>query len=288
MGADSIMEVIDVAPQARFKKGDLVQGWGGWQTYVISNGKEKHWQTGTFPMVFPAYRQLNIDDYSNEVPISTALGVLGGPGMTAWGTLTKFFDIKENNTLMISGASGAIGELLGQLAKLQGARVVGTAGSQAKIDHLKNIGFDEVINYKENNTPETISQALQTAAPNGIDHYFDNIGGDITDAVFPLLNLYSQVAICWQWAVQVNKEYAGPRILPYIMFPRTTIRGIYALEWFDDDNWRALIDTIGNHIIGGKIKINERVYQGFDAVPEAYQSLFTGSENNRGKVLIKI
>ena len=96
------------------------------------------------------------------------------------------------------------------------------------------------------------------------------------------------MAICWQWAVQVNEEFVGPRLLPYIMFPRTTIRGIYALEWFNDDNWRALIDTIGNHIKGGKIKINERIYQGFDAVPEAYQSLFTGSENNRGKVLIKL
>lgn len=288
MGADSIMEVIEAGPKAMYKKGDLVQGFGGWQSYLVSDGEEKLWQTGTFPMVFPKYRKLNPNDYCDDYPITTSLGVLGGPGMTAWGTMKKFFDVKHGDTVVISGASGAIGQLVGQLSKLAGARVVGTAGSAEKAEYLKSLGFDEVINYKEVNDPEAIQTALKAAAPDGIDKYFDNIGGDFTDAAFSQLALHSQVAICWQWATQVNGEYGGPRILPYIMFPRATIRGIYALEWFTPDNWGTLIQELGEHIKRGDIKFTENIHKGFDNIPSAYQSLFSGSEKNRGKVLVEL
>jgi NADPH-dependent curcumin reductase CurA len=288
MGADSIMEVIETGPRARFKVRDLVQGFGGWRTYVINNGAAAKWQTGTFPMVFPAYRRLNPKNYSDALPITTALGVMGGSGMTAWGTLSKFMKIKKGDTLVISGASGAIGELVGQLAKRSGARVVGTAGSQQKIEHLSNLGFDVVINYKCEDTPEKMREALTRAAPNGIDKYFDNIGGYVTDVVFSLLNVNSQVAVCWQWATQVGKDYVGPRLLPLIMFPRATIRGIYVLEWFTEENWNELHDVLGGLIRQGEIKYHETIYEGFDSIPDAYQSLFVGSEKNRGKVLIKL
>jgi NADPH-dependent curcumin reductase CurA len=288
MGADSIMQVLDAGPRARFKPGDIVQGFGGWQTFVVHNGAEALWQTGTFPMVFPAYRKLEPQHYDDVLPITTALGVMGGTGMTAWGTLTKFMKIAKGETLVISGASGAVGELVGQLGKRSGARVVGTAGSAQKAEYLRTLGFDAVIDYKRQSTPEAMRAAMMEAAPNGVDKYFDQIGGDITDVVFSMLNVHSQVAVCWQWAVQVGTEYVGPRLLPYIMFPRATIRGIYVLEWFTPENWSELRDVFGGLIRRGEIKYSQTIHEGFDNIPRAYQSLYVGSENNRGKVMVKL
>jgi len=288
MGADAIMQVIEAGPRAMYSPGDIVQGWGGWQTHVISNGEPALWQTGTFPMVFPKYRKLNPADYDDVLPITTALGVMGGTGMTAWMTLTEFMTIAPGDTMVISGASGAVGELVGQLAKRAGARVVGTAGSPQKIERLQGLGFDVVINYRQENTPERLRAALKAAAPKGVDKYFDQIGGDITDVVFTMLNVNSQIAVCWQWATQIGKEYSGPRLLPYIMFPRATIRGIFSIGWFTSENWLTLHEQLGGLIRRGEIKYNQTFYEGFDRILDAYQSLFVGSENNRGKVLVRL
>lgn len=288
MGADAIMQVVEAGPRALYRPGELVQGWGGWRSHVVSTGSEALWQTGTFPMVFPQYRRLDPDQYDDVLPLSTALGVMGGPGMTAWATLSKFMTIAPGDTVVISGASGAVGELVGQLAKLAGAHVVGTAGSPQKSEYLLELGFDHVINYRRENTPERLRDALKAAAPRGIDKYFDQIGGDITDVVFTMLNVGSQVAVCWQWATQVGREYVGPRLLPFIMFPRATIRGIFSLEWFTPSNWQALHRELGGHIHRGEVRYRQTVYEGFDAIPDAYQSLFVGSERNRGKVIVKL
>jgi NADPH-dependent curcumin reductase CurA len=288
MAADSIMQVLEAGPRARFKPGDLVQGFGGWQTHVIHNGAESPWPTGMFPMVFPAFRKLEPAHYDAILPLTTALGVMGATGMTAWGTLTRFLEIRPGDTLVVSGASGAIGELVGQLGKRAGARVVGTAGSRSKADYLESLGFDAVIDYHRHRTPDQLRAALAEAAPDGVDRYFDQIGGDITDVVFSMLNVHSQVAVCWQWAVQIGEEYVGPRLLPYILFPRTTIRGIHAQEWFTPENWRELHDLLGGLIRRGGIRYSQTIYDGFDAIPDAYQSLYTGSERNRGKVLVKL
>lgn len=289
MGADAVMEVVATGPKAKFKVGDVVQGFGGWQKYRIHNGDEVFWQTGTFPMVFPPYRRLDPDIYPTQFPYSTALGVLGGPGMTAWGSVSKILKIREGQSLVISGASGAVGELVGQLAKLRGATVIGIVGSDEKIEHIKSLGFDGGINYKKANDFDKMTQALEESLPDGIDCYFDNIGGYITDAVFPLLNVYSIVAICWQLATQLEIEpKIGPRLFHHIMFPRTTIRGIFSLEWFTDENWKELIEVIGGHIKRGEIKYHEVHYEGFDIIPQAYLSLYKGTEKTRGKIIIKI
>jgi NADPH-dependent curcumin reductase CurA len=288
MGGDSIMQVIEAGRDARFQPGDLVHGFGGWRTHVISTAGEVPWQTGTFPMVFPAYRKLDPEHYDDVLPITTALGVLGGPGMTAWGTLTKFMKIARGDTLVISGASGTIGELVGQLGKRSGARVIGTAGSPQKAEYLMGLGFDAVLDYKRQDTADKMHAALSEAAPNGVDKYFDQIGGVITDVVFSMLNVYSQVAVCWQWASQVGSEHAGPRLLPYIMFPRTTIRGIFSPEWFTPENWSELRDVVGGLIRRNELRYSQTIYDGFDNIPSAYHSLYVGSERNRGKVLIKL
>lgn len=288
MGADSIMEVLDAGPDAPFKPGDLVQGFGGWRTHLVSDGKPALWQTGTFPMVFPAYRKLDPAHYDDTLPLSTALGVMGGPGMTAWGTLTKFMAVKPGDTIVISGASGMIGSLVGQMAKRAGARVVGTAGSQAKAQYLTGLGFDAIVDYKANDTADKMREALQQAAPDGVDKYFDSIGGMVTDVVFSMLNVDSQVAVCWQWASQVEQDYTGPRLLPYIMFPRATIRGIFSLEWFTDSNWQALHSDLGGMIRRQELSSAHTIRHGFDDIPQAYQSLFVGGQDNRGKVLVKL
>jgi NADPH-dependent curcumin reductase CurA len=288
MGADSIMRVLRAGPGAAYQVGDVVQGFGGWRSHVIGNGAPAPWQTGTFPMVFPAYRRLDPRRYDDLLPISTALGVMGGAGMTAWGTMTKFMTVRPGDTVVISGAAGQVGTLVGQLARRAGARVIGTTSSARKAGYLTGLGFDRVIEYRVGDDTEQVGRALRQAAPDGVDKYFDNLGGTVTDAVFPLLNVGSQVAVCWQWSTQVGNDGAGPRLLPYIMFPRVTIRGIFAPEWFTEENWDALHDELGGMIRGGEVVYHQTIRDGFDAIPCAYQSLYTASAVNRGKVLVRL
>ncbi|GHJ41034.1 NADP-dependent oxidoreductase [Streptomyces sp. TS71-3] len=288
MGADSIMEVVRAGPRAAFAAGDLVQGFGGWRSHVIDDGSPKPWQTGTFPMVFPAYRKLDPRRYDQALPLSTALGVMGGPGMTAWGAMTKFLEVRPGHTVVVSGASGSVGSLVGQLARRAGAQVVGTTSSPRKVRHLEDLGFDTVITYRHGDDPDQVAEALYKAAPDGVDRYFDSLGGAFTDAVFRRLNVDSRVAVCWQWASQVGGDHTGPRLLPHIMFPRTTIRGIFSLEWFTEPNWTALHADLGGMVRRGEIVHHQTVHRGFDAIPEAYQSLFGEDGAGRGKVLVEL
>ncbi|SCD68536.1 hypothetical protein GA0115235_106040 [Streptomyces sp. DpondAA-F4a] len=288
MGADSVMEVLEAGPLAAHRAGDLVQGFGGWRSHVVSTGAAELWQTGTFPMVFPAYRRLDPGRYDDALPLETALSVMGGPGMTAWGTLTKYMTVRPGDTFVISGASGAVGALVGQLAALAGARVVGTTSSPQKADYLTGLGFDTVLTYRHGDSADTVGKALARAAPDGIDRYFDNLGGTVTDAVFPMLNIGSQVAVCWQWATQVGNEGVGPRLLPYLMFPRATVRGIFSLEWFTEQNWQALHTELGGLVRRGEVVFDHTVHHGFDAIPTAYDSLYRDREVNRGKVLVEL
>ncbi|GAB7046312.1 MDR family NADP-dependent oxidoreductase [Catenuloplanes indicus] len=288
MIADSIMEVVEAGPDAAFRAGDLVQGYGGWRSHVIGTGGEVLWQGESFPMVFPAYRLLNPAHYDDVLPVATALGVMGGPGITAWGTLAHFMTIRPDDTLVISGASGAVGTIVGQLAKRAGARVVGTTSSPEKAGFLTDLGFDAVVPFRHGDDPDRVREELLKAAPNGVDRYFDNLGGTITDVVFGMLTVHSQVAVCWQWATQVNRDYTGPRLLPYIMQPRTTIRGIFAHEWFTEENLTAMRDELGGMIRRGELRFRQTIYRGFDEIPAAYQSLYVDRSGNRGKVLVEL
>ncbi|MFJ4918635.1 MDR family NADP-dependent oxidoreductase [Streptomyces sp. NPDC088725] len=288
MGADTVMEVLAAGPRAAHGPGDLVQGFGGWRSHVVSNGEATLWQTGTFPMVFPDYRALDPGWYDDALPLATALSAMGGPGMTAWGTLNTFLEVTPGNTLVISGASGAVGTLVGQLARLAGARVVGTTSSPRKARHLKELGFDETIVYEQGDSTESVREALVRAAPDGVDRYFDNLGGAVTDAVFSMLNIGSRIALCWQWATQVGQDVVGPRLLPYLMFPRATIRGIFSLEWFTDENWRALHADLGSRVRSGEVTCHHTLHHGFDAIPTAYRSLYHDRDSHLGKVLVEL
>ncbi|MEI5527869.1 NADP-dependent oxidoreductase [Streptomyces brasiliscabiei] len=289
MGADSIMEVLEAGPAARFRVGDLVQGFGGWRSHLVHNGAEEVWRTGVFPMVFPAYRRLDPAWFDERLPLSTALGIMGAPGMTAWGTLTEFLTVRPGDTVVVSGGSGSVGSLVGQLARRAGAgRVVGTTSSPSKIEHMREFGCDEVVLYEQADDLEKVRQALRLAAPDGVDRYFDNLGGTVTDAVFTMLNVDSRVAVCWQWATTVNGELTGPRLLPYIMFPRTTVRGIFAQEWFTEPLLARMHRELGALVRSGEIRYVQTVHQGFDAIPHAYRTLYLDREGNRGKVLVEV
>ncbi|GAB3257933.1 MDR family NADP-dependent oxidoreductase [Kineosporia babensis] len=288
MGADSIMRVLEAGPRAAHRPGDVVQGFGGWRTHVISTGAAAPWQTGTFPMVFPAYRRLDPADYDDVLPLSSALGVLGGSGMTAWGVVNRILTLGPGHTMLISGASGCVGTLAGQLASRAGARVIGTTSSPAKLSYLKGLGFDEVLLHHQDDDPAEVARTLAEAAPQGIDRYLDHLGGSITDAAFSMLNVGSEVAVCWQWASQVGQEHTGPRLLPYIMFPRATVRGVFSMEWFTDENWHALRQEVGGLVRQGLISYDQSLHHGFDNIPAAYQSLFQDRAGNRGKVLVQL
>nr|BFD89505.1 NADP-dependent oxidoreductase [Kitasatospora sp. Xyl93] len=288
MGADSIMEVLEAGPAARFAVGDLVQGFTGWRSHLVSNGEPRLWRTGTFPMVFPALRRLDPADYDEALPLSTALGILGGPGMTAWGTVEKFLDIRPGSTVLVSGASGAVGSLVGQLAKLRGARVIGTTATPEKTGWLRELGYDEVLLYRDGDPAESVEKELAELAPEGVDRYFDSLGGALTDVVFGMLAVESRVAVCWQWASQVGGDWTGPRLLPMIMFPRTTIRGIFSLEWFTEENWAALRRDIGPLVRSGRLTYRQTVHQGFDSIPAAYRGLYLDRAASSGKVLVEL
>ena len=176
-----------------FKKGEIVQGNLGWQEYGISNGEE--------------LVKVNPD----IAPISTALGILGMPGLTAYFGLFDICQPKAEETVLVSGAAGAVGSIVGQLAKIEGCRAVGIAGTDKKINYLlEDLRFDAAFNYKKT---ENYRHKLKELVPQGTDVYFDNVGGEITDAVFPNLNLGARIAICGQISqYNLTERERGPRL----------------------------------------------------------------------------
>lgn len=250
-----------------FQIGDIVQGYMDWADYTACNGNASD------------LRKIDPE----EAPISTALHVAGMPGLTAYFGLLDIGKPQEGETVVISGAAGAVGMVVGQIAKIKGCRVVGIAGSDEKNNYLKNeLGFDAVINYK---TTNNLEENLKQACPDGIDVYFDNVGGSITDSVFNHLNVYARVPICGQIAHYNDTEEAmGPRILPTFLKRRALLKGFLRKDYFDrqEEGLKQLTTWIKE----GKIKYKENIIEGLENAPDAFLGLFRGE--NLGKQLVKI
>jgi hypothetical protein len=257
-------EVVE-SESERYDAGDLVTGQGTWADYSVLDADDA---APVDPAVadLPAY-----------------LGVLGMPGRTAYFGLLEVGEPKPGDTVVVSGAAGAVGSVVGQIAKLNGCRVVGFAGSDEKTRWLtEEVGFDAAVNYERT---DDYRAALDDAAPDGVDVYFDNVGGPITDAVFTKLNLDARVAVCGQIA-HYNDESVptGPRKLPLLIAPRATVRGLLVSDFAP--RFDAASERLAEWVASGELAHRETVVEGLENAPDAFLGLFSG--DNVGKQVVRV
>ncbi|TCL91305.1 hypothetical protein C8J38_106238 [Rhizobium sp. PP-WC-2G-219] len=268
MEGGTVAEVV-ASNHADFKTGDIVLSHSGWQSYALSDGK--------------GLRKLDPD----AAPISTALGVLGMPGFTAYAGLLTIGQPKPGETVVVAAASGAVGSVVGQIARIKGARAVGIAGGPDKCAFLRDeLGFDVAVDHR---APDFAEQ-LTAACPDGIDVYFENVGGHVFEAVFPLLNTYARVPVCGLIAHynQDGKAPGGPDRLPgfmrQVLSRSLQIRGFIQLE-FSDQRDTFLKDAAG-WIAEGRLRYREDVVEGLENAPQAFIGLLEG--RNFGKLVVKV
>lgn len=263
MTGGAVAEVLE-SRHAGFRPGEIVNFQMGWQEYAVSDGAGVR-------KVDPAL-----------APISTAVGILGMPGLTAYFGVTEVCAVKAGDTFVVSGAAGAVGSAAGQIAKIRGARVVGIAGGPAKVAYLRGeLGFDDAIDYK---AVSDIAAAIRDACPNRVDAYFDNVGGPTTDAVVAHLNTFARIGICGQISLYNQPSALGPRVYRHLLVARARMQGF--LVWdFAAQQDRALSDLAG-WIASGRLKYREDVIEGFEAMPKALIGLFRGE--NIGKRVVRV
>ena len=264
MRAGTVGEVIQVNNNTNFKVGDFVSGWGGVQEYSISDGKNYS----------------IIKDKNN--PIYRYLGALGMPGMTAYFGIINEGKIKSGDIVLVSAAAGAVGSLVGQIAKIKGCKVIGIAGGNEKCKYVKDqLGFDEVIDYKNDN----IYSALKKYCPEGIDVYFDNVGGEILDAALAKLKMNARIVICGAISQYNNTSRTkGPSNYLSLLVNRATMSGMVVFDYKND--YPMAINQISEWFKQGKLKSNESIFEGIDNFYEIFLKLFNG--NKRGKLILKI
>jgi NADPH-dependent curcumin reductase CurA len=252
-----------------YKAGDKVIGMGGWQQYAVVAAT----QPG-------ALRRID----TSRVPISAYLGAVGMPGVTAWYGLNKIIEPKEGETVVVSAASGAVGGVVGQLAKAKGCRAVGIAGGADKCSHVvRDLGFDACIDYKQLNGVAAIASALKESCPNGIDGYFENVGGPILDAVMQNANAFSRIALCGMISGYNGEPIpmAAPQL---ILTNRMKVQGFIVSEHLP--LWPQALGELGTRVANGTLKYRESVAQGIESAPEAFIGLLKG--RNFGKQLVKL
>jgi len=264
MSGGIVGEVVASESEA-YETGDLVTGNGTWADYSVLDADSA---TGVDPAVadLPAY-----------------LGVLGMPGRTAYFGLLDVGEPTPGDTVVVSGAAGAVGSVVGQIARLNGCRVVGFAGTEEKVAWLTDdLGFDAAINYK---TTDDYRAALDDAAPGGVDVYFDNVGGPITDAVFTRLNLDARVAVCGQIA-HYNDESVptGPRKLPQLIAARAKVEGLLVSDFAP--RFAQATEQLAAWVESGDLAHRETVVAGLENAPDAFLGLFSGE--NIGKQVVRV
>jgi NADPH-dependent curcumin reductase CurA len=259
--------VVVESRHERFKAGDSVVGMGGWQEYSVVDAG----QPG-------ALRKVD----TTHIPLSAYLGAVGMPGVTAWYGLMRIINPKAGETVLVSAASGAVGSVVGQLAKERGARAVGLAGGAEKCRYvIEELGFDACIDYREHPDLKSLSGALKAACPNGIDGHFENVGGMILDAMMLRANAFARVALCGMIAGYNGEPI--PLQLPQLMLTnRMKVEGFIVTEHLED--WPAALTELGGLVASGKMKFRESVSHGIESAPEAFMGLLKG--RNFGKQLV--
>ena len=257
-------EVVE-SKNPSFAPGDLVVGMGGWQEYSVASGGLRKVDT-------------------SRIPLSAYLGAVGMPGVTAWYGLNKICAAQAGQTIAVSAASGAVGSVVGQLAKAKGCRAVGFAGGPDKCRYvIDELGFDDCIDYKAHADGKALYAALKAATPDGIHGHFENVGGAVLDAVLLRMNDFGRIAVCGMIS-GYNGEPIPLRYPSIILTARLLVQGFIVSEHMDQ--WPAALTELGTLVATGKLKYRETIANGLDAAPAALFGLLKGK--NFGKQLVKL
>jgi len=264
ISSGAIAEVVD-SNNSDFQKGDFVSGLLDWKEYQKSKGK------GLLKIA------------PSKISLSAHLGILGMTGATAFLGLTEIGAPKRGDTIVVSGAAGAVGSAVGQIGKILGCRVVGIAGSEEKVEMLKNtFGFDEAINY---NTTHNMTKAIAEACPKGVDIYFDNVGGSISDAVLANVNRFARLIICGSISIYNETSIPmGPRVEGVLIKNSALMQGFTLGDYAG--KVPGAIKQLSQWLLEGKLTFAETVVEGFNNIPQAFMDLFEGK--NKGKMIVKI
>ena len=247
----------------RFAAGDWVLHYLGWREWALSDGA--------------ALRRLDPE----AAPVSTSLGVLGMPGFTAWYGLFALGRPQEGETVLVSGAAGAVGSAAGQMAAIAGCRVIGSAGSAEKLAWLRELGFDGVFDYREQSPRE----ALAELAPDGVDIYFDNVGGDHLEAAIGALRTYGRVVACGSISRYNDAEPSpGPRNMFLVVTKRLRIEGFIIRDHYE--RFGEFVTEASEWVRDGRLRYRETVVEGIENAPKAFLGLLRGE--NIGKMLVKV
>lgn len=259
-----IAEVME-SNNGSFSKGDHVIGYLNWKEYQLSNGKGL----------------AKVD--SKAAPLSAYMGALGITGLSAYFALLDIGKPKPGETLVVSGAAGAVGSIVGQIGKIMGCRVIGIVGTDEKVELLKNkFGFDDAINYK---TATDMKAAVAATCPDGVDIYFDNVGGSISDAVITNINTYGRIPVCGTISnYNDTEEQTGIALLPIVVYKFLLIQGFLITDFVQ--RFPEGISQLASWLNEGKLTYAETITEGFHSLPEAFIGLFEGK--NQGKMIVKV
>ena len=262
MVGQTVGEVLESADPA-FKPGDKVLTSLGWQLLGVAKAADIH----------------KID--ASRVPASYYLGILGMPGITAWFGLHEIGQPKAGDTLVVSAASGAVGSVVGQLGKIAGCRVVGIAGGKAKCDYVRDeLGFDAVVDYKAGN----LEADLRAAVPKGVDVYFENVGGEILDAMLARMRLFSRIIVCGLISEYNATEPYGYKRLRSVLVNRIKMQGMIVFDW--KDRYGEAIKGLAGYLADGRLKYRESIVEGLENAPRGLIGLLKGE--NFGKQLVRL
>ncbi len=259
-----IAEVLE-SKSDKFQKGDHVTGMMDWKEFQVAStdGMRK------------------VD--KEQAPLSAYLGILGMTGLTAYLGLTEIGKPKEGETMVVSGAAGAVGSTVGQIGKILGLRVIGIAGTDEKVEMIKDdFGFDEGINY---NTTENMTEAIKKTCPDGVDVYFDNVGGEISEAILFNINKFSRTVVCG--AISVYNETSLPKsisVQPFLIKNSSLMQGFVISDY--SDKHPEGVQRLAKWLQEGKLTYTETVREGFENIPQAFLDLFEGK--NKGKMVVKV